>query len=116
MAQPVVGNLSGDELLYARNATVQSVTASAVAVTLLAANLARKGTFIVNDADRVAYIKYGTGASATSYTDKLAPRDADGVGGKHNLSDGTKTYTGIITALWASGFDGTSAARVTELT
>src|SRR3990167_4975306 len=114
MAQPVVGNLSGDELLYARNATVQSVTASADAVTLLAANLARKGGYIENDADKALYRKFGSAASTTSYTKKLHPKDASAIGGAVNLADGTRVYTGIVTGIWDAG--PTGSARITELT
>ena len=107
MAKPVVGNLSGDELLYARNATVQSLSASASVQTLLAANLARKGGFLMNDADKACYVKFGTAASTTSFTEKIA------IGGKFNLADGTRVYTGVLTVIWDA--DPTGALRVTEL-
>ena len=104
MAQPVQGNAKA----HAATATVQSVSASsAAAQTILAANPARLGGFLVNDSDKVVYVKYGTAASTTSYTDKVA------VGGKHNMADGPRCYTGVVTAIWDSG--PTGAMRVTEL-
>jgi hypothetical protein len=111
MADPRV---AGNAFTSARTASVQSVTASAVEQTLLAANDNRLGGFIVNDCDKIMYIKYGTGVSATSFTDSLDPKNANGVGGKHNIGDGLRDYTGAVSVIWAAA--PTGAARVTELT
>lgn len=107
--QPVAGNARTD----APVSTVQSVTAVNAEVTLLAANSQRFGGMIENASDKVCYLKFGSGASATSYTYALDPMNANGVGGKVNLADSFRNYTGIITAFWPAG--PTGAARVTEL-
>jgi hypothetical protein len=105
--------VAGNAFTSARTATVQSVTASATEQTLLVANDDRLGGYIVNDADKVMYIKYGTGVTATSFTDSLDPKNSSGVGGKHNINDGLRSYTGVVTVIWAAA--PTGAARVTEL-
>lgn len=86
--------------------TVTSVADSASSQTLLAANTSRKGCIIHNDSTVVLYIKFGTTASATSFTVRLVPQ------GSYEMSG--PIYTGIITGIWAS--DASGAARVTELT
>lgn len=87
-------------------ATLSNVSASASSVTLLAANASRKGATIVNDSTANLYIKYGSSASATSYTYKLFPSDFYYM----KLEDYT---SGIITGIWDSA---TGTARITEMT
>jgi hypothetical protein len=88
------------------NATLANVAGSASSVTILAANTARKGVVVMNDSTAILYLKFGTTASATSFTYKLA-------GGDTWESAMPITYTGLITGIWASA---TGAARVTEIT
>jgi hypothetical protein len=83
--------------------TLANVTAATSSTTLRAAETARRAVIIVNDSTAVCYVKYGTGASSTSYTYLMQPGEA--------LRE--ERYTGIITGIWVSV---NGAARVTELT
>lgn len=84
---------------------LSNVASSATSVTLLSANAARKQAIIVNDSTQVLYVKFGTTASATSYTYKLAAGDT--------LELPRPIYTGRIDGIWASA---NGNARVTEIT
>lgn len=86
-----------------------SVSGSASAGTLLAANTARKGATIVNDSTEILYVLLGAGTvSATVYTVALQPTGT--VGAYYEVPFG---FNGIITGIWASA---TGSARITELT
>jgi hypothetical protein len=85
-------------------ATLSNVSGSASSVTLLALNAARKGASIYNDSTAILYVKFGTTASATSFTVKMAA-DAH-----YEVPFG---FTGRIDGIWASA---TGAARITEMT
>jgi hypothetical protein len=86
------------------SAAVTRVGTTDTSVTILAANAARARATIVNEsAERLAF-KYGSGASATSYTRILAP------GETYELP--VPCYTGIITAMHPDG--GTGNAQLTE--
>lgn len=87
------------------SATVSNVSASASSVSVLASNSARRVATFYNDSDRACYVKFGTTASATSYTVKLFPNGF--------FSTPWPTYTGAIDAIWDSG--PTGALRVTEI-
>jgi hypothetical protein len=63
-------------------------------VTLQASNANRRQLVVVNDSTAVLYLKYGSGASATSYTVKLAAGDY--------WEMPLPAYTGIVTGIWAS--------------
>jgi hypothetical protein len=84
--------------------TQTSVASSATNVTLLAANLARRGATIYNDSTKTLYVKMGATASATSYAVQL------GSGGYWEVPFG---YTGIIDGIWSTA---NGNARITELT
>lgn len=88
----------------ADTATLANVSGSASSVTLQASNANRLGWEVVNDSTAILYVKYGSGASATSVTRKLEPNEA--------YSMTAPIYTGIITGIWGSA---TGAARMTEL-
>ena len=89
-----------------------SVTASATNVTLLSANTSRLGATIYNDADKALYVKLGATASTTSFTAKLAPKDAtNNIGGYFEVPYG---FTGQIDGIWDAS--PTGSARITELT
>lgn len=104
---PVSG---GGNVTAAAVGTLSNVAGSASSVTLLAANTARLGFVIVNDSTAILYIKFGTTASATSFTYEL-PGNASGV---YTLESAARfNYTGVITGIWASA---TGTARVTEMT
>lgn len=90
-------------------ATPANVSASATAVTLLAANTARKaGSSIVNDSTAILYIKLGSSASATDFWKAIDGKTT--IPGDLDLPPG---YLGIVTGIWASA---TGAARVVEMT
>jgi hypothetical protein len=88
----------------ADTATLSNVASSATSVTILATNTGRLGCSIQNDSTEVLYLKFGTTASSTSYTVKMAA-DAH-----YEVPFG---YTGRIDGIWASA---NGNARVTELT
>lgn len=87
-------------------ATLANVSGSASSVTLQASNSARKGFTCHNDSTSILYLKFGSTASATSYTVKL-------IADAYYELPTTSVYTGIITGIWVSA---TGSARVTELT
>lgn len=88
----------------AATAARSDVAASASSVTVLALNAARKGATIYNDSAEAAFLKFGTTASSSDFTVKVA---ADGY---FEVPFG---YTGRIDGIWGSA---TGNARVTELT
>ena len=88
----------------AGTATVTSVNDTNVSTTLLSATAARLGMIITNTSTVACYVKYGTTASATSFTYILQPNET--------LED--YIYTGRVDAIWAS--DQSGAAVITELT
>ena len=86
---------------------VSSVSASASAITILAANSSRRGALVFNDSTATLYLYLsGTGTVTSSlFSVKLAAGEA--------FALGEGEYTGIITGIWSSA---TGAARVTEMT
>lgn len=82
--------------------TLTNVTMTGASVTLQASNASRKNLMIFNDSGVVVYVKLGSSASATSFTIKMVDQSY------YELP--TPVYTGIVTALGASG-----AVRVTEV-
>ena len=82
------------------------VPASAVTVTLLAANGARLGaSFYNNSPSRFIFLRLGAGASTAVFTVRMAPRSFYEVE--------WPTYTGIVTGVWNIA---TGDCQVTELT
>lgn len=88
----------------AANAAVSGAPMTTSSATILAANNDRKGFKIFNEANDYLYVKFGTAASPTSFTNRLDP---------YELWEREDGYTGIITGALASG---TGTARATELT
>lgn len=84
--------------------SVTSVADTASSTTLLSSNASRKGGFIVNDSSAALYIKYGTTASTTDYTDVLFQYE------RHTI-----TYSGRIDGIWATD-PNVGSARITEIT
>lgn len=82
--------------------TLANVTMTGSSVTLQASNTARRNLMIFNDSGVVVYVKLGTTASSTSFTVKMVDQSY------YELPD--PVYTGIVTALGASG-----DVRVTEV-
>ena len=87
-------------------ATLSNVATSTTSATLLIANVARRGVVIYNDSLVAMYVKFGTTASATSFTYYLA------AGATFEMPT-SPLYTGRIDGILASS---TGTARVTELT
>lgn len=92
-----------DAVARPSSASLSNVSSSATSVTLLSSNSSRKGAVIVNDSTQVLYLKFGTTASATSYTYKLNAGDT--------LELPRPVYTGRIDGIWASA---NGNARITE--
>lgn len=86
-------------------ATVARVSASATAVTLLAANANRRRVILYNDSSVNLRVKLGSAATATDFTYLLG-------GGDTYEAPTDWVYTGIITGIWDSA---TGAAQVTEI-
>lgn len=96
------------EVRRATTGTTTSVTSSATAQTIKAANTSRAGITIANDSTAILYLLLGAGTvSATTYTYAMPPK------GTVAATQVISGFTGIITGIWASanGF-----ASVTELT
>lgn len=91
----------------AATATLTNVNDTNVSTTILAANTARLGAIVVNDSTADLYLKFGTTASATSFSVHLYP-------GQTWEMDTSLIYTGKIDGIWSS--DASGAARITELT
>lgn len=89
---------------YPSTGTISRTATSTTNATILASNASRKGAIIFNDAATVLFVKYGTTASATSWTHKLDPQSGVEI---------KESYTGRIDAILASS---TGNAQVTELT
>lgn len=98
-ADPLVVESSHD------TATTTNVASSASSVTLLAANTSRRGATIFNDSTAVLYVKFGTTASTSSFTYKVA------AGGTLELP--VPIYRGRIDGIWSAA---NGNARITEMT
>lgn len=83
--------------------TVTSVAAAVADTSLLAANPNRLGATVVNDSIAICYLKFGSGASNTSYTVRMTA---------YAYYEVPFGYTGRINAYWASA---TGNARITEV-
>lgn len=92
------------QLMKAGIATHSNVSGANASTLLLAAAPARKGVSIWNDSAAILYLKYATGASATSCFVKLI---ADA------YWEMPVIWTGVVYGFWASA---TGAARIVELT
>lgn len=104
----IAGSGGGDvEIVYApvSAATISAVASGVVSATLLAANASRRGATITNTDANALYVKYGSTASATSFTVTIPAN------GYWEMP--YPTYTGIITGIWAA--DGTGSAIITEM-
>lgn len=95
------GNLGVSQ--KAPTSVLTNVAGSATNVTLLASNTARISAVMYNDSTQIAYVKYGTTASSTSFTVPLAS------GVYYEVVGG---YTGQIDAVWVSA---NGNMRITEI-
>ena len=87
------------------SATVTAVASSATSVEILAANAARRGVFLTNTDANVVRVKYGTTASATSFTVALAQN------GYWEMP--LPVYNGVMHAIW--DVDGAGSLIITEI-
>lgn len=83
--------------------TLSNVTMTGSSVTLKASNTSRRNLMVYNDSGVTVYVKLGSAASSTSFTVKMLDQSY------YELP--APVYTGIVTALGASG-----DVRVTETT
>ncbi len=88
-------------------ATVTSVTASTTSVTLLPLNNGRLAARFYNDANTRCRLKFGSNASATSFTILMEPGDF--------YEMGEPAFKNRIDAIW-DGPTVTGAMRITEET
>lgn len=86
-------------------ATVTGIADAAGSTLLASSNAARVGLLVFNDSGAALFLKYGTGASSSSFTVKLAPGDY--------WEMPQPIYTGVVHGAWAS--DAGGQALVTEL-
>lgn len=86
-------------------ATLTNVASSASSVQLVAANAARKGLLIYNDGTALLRIKFGTTASATSFSIPIATATL--------YTMDFPFFDGRIDGIWAAA---NGSARITELT
>jgi hypothetical protein len=98
-----VSTFSGGGASAPGTANLSNVSTSTTSAQLLASNGSRKGVVVYNDCAAILYVKFGTTASATSFTVLVDP------GGHFNDRGG---FTGRIDGIVASG---SCTARVTEL-
>lgn len=87
-------------------ATLTNLASSATSAQALASTAGRRGCMMFNDDANAVLIKFGTTASATSYTVKI-PADS-------YWEMPAPIYTGRIDAIWLA--DGSGSLRITELT
>ncbi len=85
--------------------TPVSLASATSSATVVASNTSRTGLILNNTDDNVCYVKFGSSASASSFTVLLNPGDY--------WEMGTPVYTGIVTAIWAA--DGSGSLIGTEL-
>lgn len=87
--------------------TLSRTATSTTAATVLASNVARKKAFFVNESATIGgYLKFGTTASATSYSVRMEAKE-------QYIEEGAGLYTGAVSFILDSG---TSNMQVTELT
>jgi hypothetical protein len=105
----LIGSTLAVQAVRSGTATLANVAGSATSVTLIASNASRLGATIVNESTAICYVKFGSTASATSYTYLMSGASA----APYATLEVPYGYTGIITGIWASA---TGNARVTEMT
>jgi hypothetical protein len=103
----VATDTSGNPNQGSSTATVTPKAASTSAITLLAANTARKGATVYYDGASVLYLLEGSGTpSSTNYTTKLGQ-------GLYTQYEAPQGFTGALQGIWTSAV---GTANVTERT
>jgi hypothetical protein len=80
----------------AATSNVSRVAGATSDTTLKTANTARLGLLLYNESTATCYVKYGTGASATSYTVQMGP------GAYWEMPVQNALYTGQVNGLWTA--------------
>lgn len=107
MVDSIPVTLASDQSpIKANTVATTQVADSAVAVTLLAANAARRGGSIFNDSTESMIILWGAGITLANWSVAMAP------GGYIEIPFG---YTGQIDAMWQAA-TATGEAKITEFT
>ncbi len=95
--RPVI-TTSGQSVIVSDTATCTAVASSATVVTLLAANADRVMATFTNNSTSSLFLRWGTGASLTTYSVPLAAQSYYEL----PLLAGGKPYTGIVTGIWTT--------------
>lgn len=90
--------------------TCTRATANTSLVTLSASNGDRRQWWAYNNADTDMFIHAGPSAGANIWSVKLAPNDY------WELPADNGVYSGVLTAIWTSGFTAGLMAQITEAT
>lgn len=98
-------HVTGFDSTRPASAALTSVAASAVSVTILASNAARRQAIVVNDGNKTLRLAFAATASLTAYTVALSSGNT--------YETPLNGYTGEITGIWDSA---NGSARVTEIT
>lgn len=101
--QQVTGTVFTSDLPTATSAVTRVPVNVTASTTLLSSNTARRGTVVYNESTGSLYVKFGTTATATSYTYRVASNQT------LELEYG---YNGRIDAILSSG---SGNAQITEL-
>lgn len=94
----------------AATATLTTVGDATTSTTLFASNANRVGAKLVNLSDATLYLKEGSSAGLTSFSEIVPPYAT----WKLDCSNSSDIYTGIITGIWTS--DAGGSAYCTERT
>lgn len=84
-------------------ATASNIVAAVADTAILAANGGANGRSVQNDSTATLYLKYGTGASATSHTVKIPPNTL--------YEFPQPLYQGVVNGFWDAA---NGSARATE--
>jgi len=89
----------------ATSVTLSNVSSTVGSISLLAANANRKRALFFNDSTQDLFLKFGAGASATSFTIKMS--------GNSYFEMPSPVYTGVFEGSWLLAVGN---ARITEIT
>lgn len=106
----VSGSFSSAPITAGTN-TLSSVAENAASTTVLAANANRLAFTLYNGSNSPCYIKFGAGASPSSFIKRMLPGELFGT------KDAGVNYTGLIAAIWdTTPGTGAAAMLVNEMT
>lgn len=102
---PAGNQLSGFDASRPANATITTVPVTTTDAVLLAANAARRGVVLTNEANKTLFVAFGVTASNTAYTYPVPAGQT--------LTLPLNGYTGALHAVLSAG---SGNVRVTEIT